>query len=210
MVRLGLIPARAGSERLPGKNTIDLGGKPLIGWTIEAARASAIFDEIIIATNDHAVAAIAEKYKCDVLDRPDEVSQPDSPSLDLVRYVQNKTNSDTITLLQPTSPFRSSEDIVNAHKLFEDRGADTVISIKMANSNLVFALGHADRLRPKENSYMENGALYIVSTKHLQAGGDWYSGLTYGYLMPYNRSIDIDTKYDLEKARALLQGMDGG
>ncbi len=68
MISLGIIPARSGSERLPGKNTIDLGGKPLIAWSIIAAQESAMFDRLVVSTDDHGVAAVAAKYGCEVLD----------------------------------------------------------------------------------------------------------------------------------------------
>lgn len=204
MTSLGLIPARAGSERLPGKNTIDLGGKPLIAWTIEAARESAKFDHLAVSTDDHGIAAVAAHYGCEVIERPKELSQADSASIPVLLHAQQKINCDMICLLQPTSPFRSAKDISNVYRLLQETDGDAVVSVVDAPPDLAFDLGLGNRLRPKQNVVVCNGALYLITTKHLLNRGDWYNGVTYAYLMPKDRSLDIDTMADLEMARSTL------
>lgn len=204
MITLGLIPARGGSERLPSKNTIDLGGEPLIAWTIKAAQKSAMFDRLVCSTDDHAIAAVAAKYGCEIIDRPKDLSTADASSLPVVVHANEKIRADVVALLQPTSPFRSAEDISNAFELMREREADAVVSVSEAPSDLVFEIGHAARLRPKDGTYVCNGALYLITADHLMCGGTWYTGLVYAYRMPKVRSLDIDTKVDLQRAREYL------
>ncbi len=204
MISLGIIPARSGSERLPGKNTIDLGGKPLIAWSIIAAQESAMFDRLVVSTDDHGVAAVAAKYGCEVLDRPKELAQADSDSLSILKHANAQIHSDFICLLQPTSPFRHAEDIVNVYHLLAHNQGDAAVSVTHAPQDLCFDLGLGCRLRPKQNVMVCNGAIYLITTDHLLNRGDWYNGVTYAYLMPKERSLDIDTKADLETARAFL------
>lgn len=203
-MRLGLIPARSGSERLPGKNTIDLGGKPLIAWTIEIARESALFDRVVVSTDDHGVAAVAKSYNCEVIDRPKEIAQADTDSISVVRHACMGMTHGEICLLQPTSPFRSVADLDNSLKLLAATDGDAVVSVTEAPNDLAFDLGLGNRLRPKQNVLVCNGAIYWITAKHLRDGGDWYGGVTYGYPMPKERSLDIDTKADLERARKYL------
>jgi CMP-N,N'-diacetyllegionaminic acid synthase len=204
MINLGLIPARGGSERLPNKNTIDLGGKPLIVWTIKAAQESAKFDRIICSTDDHGIAAVASQYGCEIIERPKELSQADSASISVLEHVETTIHSDTICLLQPTSPFRRSTDIINAYLMLEHTGCDAVVSVAEAPPDLVFDFGLGNRLRPKQNAVVCNGGIYLITTDHLLNKGDWYNGVTYGYLMPKERSLDIDTRADLDLARQYL------
>jgi CMP-N,N'-diacetyllegionaminic acid synthase len=203
---LGLIPARGGSERLPGKNVIDLGGKPLIAWTIEAALKSSLFDALICSTEDHGIAAVATSCGCSVLHRPPSLAQPDSDSISVVKHAVKTSDVSTICLLQPTSPFRTAEDIVSAYTLFHNNGWDSVVSVTDAPEDHVFEIGHANHLRPKmERLYVPNGAIYLITKKHLEDGGTWYTGCNGAYYMPKERSIDIDTRADLENARSHLQ-----
>ncbi len=204
MISLGLIPARSGSERLPGKNTIDLGGKPLIAWTIKAAQESAMFDRLACSTDDHGIAAVAQSYGCEIIERPKELAQADSSSMPVVMHAHDKIRSDRICLLQPTSPFRSPKDIVHVYRLMDYTVADAVVSVSDAPSDSVFDIGFGSRLRPKQGVVVCNGALYLIAADHLLNRGDWYNGVTYAYLMPKDRSLDIDTKADLERARAFL------
>lgn len=205
MIRVGLIPARSGSERLPGKNTLDLGGKPLIAWTIQAAQESAMFTRIICSTDDHGIAAVATAYGCEFLERPKDLAQADSSSLSVVNHLRSQVFADEICLLQPTSPFRSAEDIINACEVMAKCDADAVVSVCEAPADAVFEIGHADRLRPPNHSTVVcNGAIYLIDCEHLLNKGDWYNGISYAYRMPKSRSLDVDTKADLERARKLL------
>lgn len=203
-MNLGLIPARAGSERCPMKNTADLGGIPVIAWAIKTAQESAMFDRLVVSTDDHGIAAVAHKYGCEVIERPPELARPETEMLPVVKHVHSKIECDIIALLQPTSPFRTPEDICSAYDLMKARDADAVVSVTIPDEDLVFDIGHGGRLRPKTGVVVPNGAIYLLTAKYLLSGGNWYTGLTYAYWMPKERSLDIDTKADLELARQII------
>lgn len=204
MTVLGLIPARAGSQRLPRKNLADLGGMPLIEWTINAAIASGLFDTLAVSTDDNEIAAVAAHRGCTLIMRPKDLAKNETEMLPVVKHARAIHPAETIVLLQPTSPFRSAEDILLAYNTFKMFKADSVISVSPAPKALAFEVGHASRLREAKNIVVPNGALYIIDKAHLDTGGDWYDGITYSYLMPKERSLDIDTQYDLDIARMFV------
>lgn len=199
---LGLVPARANSRRCPGKNSEKLGDHTLTGWAVKAARESGICTEIMCSTNDPAIIQICHDIKCPVIERPEELAQPDTPMIKVVRQVAKLMNPDVVILLQPTSPFRTGEDIRQAYELLGT--SDAVVSVTEPPDDLVFEMGFAYRLRPAPCMVVPNGAIYIITADHLKRNGDWYNGLTYAYQMPKHSSIDIDTPLDLEMARALI------
>lgn len=202
---LGIIPARAGSERCPSKNKAPLDGKPLIAWTIEAAQESACFDNLVVSTDDSEIAQISLIRNCKIIHRPPELAQSDTEMLPVVVHAFKQFMADIIILLQPTSPFRTAVDIRNSVRLHADKAGDAVISVTEAPKNNVFEVGHASRLHPARHTVVvPNGAIYLITAEHLLNKGDWYSGITYAYQMPKERSIDIDTKFDLEYARFLV------
>ena len=133
---LGIITARGGSKGVPGKNLKLLAGKPLLAYTIEAARASLVLDRVILSTEDEAIAAAARELGCEVpFIRPAELSRDDTPHLPVIQHasawMQNQGNyqSDVVMVLQPTSPLRTATDITNAIALLESSGADSVLSV---------------------------------------------------------------------------------
>ncbi len=201
---LGLIPARANSVRCPGKNTADLGGRALIEWTILTALKSGVFDTVAVTTNDPVAKEYAIKHNCTVIDRSDRLSQPDTPSLPVVRDVLDRIDCETVMLLQPTSPFRLADDIRAAYALFAPPAMDSLVSVTKAPEMMAFEIGHARRLRPLSLAVVENGAMYLSTSEHLQRGGTWYDGFTYAYYMDKDRSLNIDTQQDLEIARTLV------
>jgi len=135
---VALIPARAGSKRCPGKNTRLLGGKPLIRWTIEAAKASGIFDAIIVSTDDSEIGSIAKQAfhnpigtPCRVIARPAEMATDDAPDILWVRHAleivekwtenYERPHPDAFAILRPTSPFRTAETIKRGWREFQDK-----------------------------------------------------------------------------------------
>ena len=202
---LGLIPAKGMSMRIPYKNLVDLGGRPLIEWTIAAAKESGVCD-VVVSSEDSRIHKVAHLAGVTVLSRPDDLAKSDTPSMDVVRHAVANIPCDLLILLQPTSPFRTAEDIRATIDIFDRTGCDSVVSVTTQldhSGKLTFGFGHAGRLRPKP-CLMENGAIFAITTDALRAGEDWYSGICHGYEMPPDRAIDIDTLADLEEARAIL------
>jgi len=205
MTVMGLIPARYGSQRIPRKNIADLGGIPLIQWTINAAKASGIFDVLAISTDDSEVAEIAKLNNCLLIERPKELARAETEMLPVVKHARKAVPlAEAIVLLQPTSPFRTAEDVKLSYQQLKTYKADSIVSVVSAPQALAFEVGHAQRLREAKNIVVPNGALYLITTEHLDSGGDWYDGYAYAYVMPKERSIDIDVHFDLEMARLML------
>lgn len=205
---LALIPARGGSVRVPRKNLADLGGKSLLQWAVDAANGSKYIDTIVVSTDDLEVLGAATVLGCETLHRAPHLACDDTPMIPVVKEVaHNYRLADVIILLQPTSPFRTSQDIDAAYELFMASNADAVISVTDGPEDYVFEIGHAGRIRRSTNVVVPNGAIYILDVEALSAGHDWYSGITYAYKMPRDRSLDIDTPMDLAMARAVVEGM---
>ena len=216
-----IIPARSGSKGLKDKNIKELNGKPLIAYTIEAAKESKIFDEIIVSTDSEKYAEIAKKYGANVpFLRSRENAGDKAGSWDVAREVISKLDKqyDIVVLLQPTSPLRTSKNIKDAIKLFFDKDADTVCSVCETDhptfwcNTLDENLSMRDFIKkeydlPRQQlpkTYTLNGAIYVCKAKNLD-NLNFYSAKSYAYVMARNSSIDIDDMSDLALAEVLLQ-----
>ncbi len=224
---LALIPARAKSKRLPNKNILPLVGKPLISWTIEAALKSQYIDEIFISTDSPKIVEIAKKYDIYVpFLRPSSLSQDDTPTMDVVRHVieyykENKKDFDYIVLLQPTSPLRREKDVDCAIEFLFQKNADGVISVAETFHSPLWMNTLPEDLSMKDflpkniinkrsqdlpTYYMLNGAIYIGKTnKVLRENTFFLSDNIYAYIMPREKSIDIDDKIDFRLAEILMK-----
>lgn len=208
---LAVIPARGGSKRLPRKNILDLGGKPLLTWTINTAKESGVFDKIIVSTEDDEIGLIAKKENVVWHPRPKVLSGDNIKMMDVVldvvltQEVFENEVYDVIVLLQPTSPFRTAEDIRDSLNLLIKTKGDSVVSVTTAPSDLAFDVGFAQRLRSIPNIVVPNGALYLITHMALEKDVGWYGDFSYGYEMEKDRSLDIDTELDLDVARLIVQ-----
>lgn len=221
-----LITARGGSKGIPRKNLVVVGGKPLIAWTIEAALKSNFVDRVLISTDDEEIAQIAKEWGAEVpFMRPAELAQDNSPHMPVVMHAIDWLNAhesktfEQIVLLQPTSPLRTSEDIDNALNLLLEKKGDSVVSVSEACSHpyLVKRVSEDGRLEdfmPTPSGYLArqhlppayalNGAVYVVRRDVLVERQTFYTNRTYAYLMPAERSLDIDTPWDLHLADLIL------
>lgn len=219
---LALIPARGGSKGVPGKNTRGAGGKPLIAWTIEAGKASRYVDRLILSTDDPSIAAVARQFGCEVpFTRPVELATDKADSMAVVRHALESLPEryDYLLLLQPTSPLRGAADIDAAFEHFVESGAKTCVSVcepdkhpywmvTMAADNTVRHLFPPEQVPTRRQDappiFAFNGAIYIAPADYLAAGGEFIAAGTVGYVMPKDRSFDIDTELDLRLADFLL------
>lgn len=224
---LGLIPARGGSKRLPGKNIRVLGDKPLISWTIVAAKESAVFCDIIVSTDDDAIAEIAQSYGANFLGiRPPHLSSDTASSVDvalyeLERYEATFGEVDALLLLQPTSPFRTSKTIKNSVEVFVAGGGQhPVVGLSPASCHPAwcFRCTH-DSLEPflgweslggrsqdLEPAWTVNGAIYLISPALLRVAGKFLTPNSIPLMMSDLRErIDIDTESDWRDAEKLLE-----
>jgi len=223
---LGLIPARGGSKGLPGKNVLDLSGRPLIAWTIAAALESDVLDSIVVSTDDLTIAAAAIDAGADVpFMRPSPLACDDAPMVDTILHAVDSLAEDgrvydAVMVLQATSPLRSAQDIRDAERLFDPAGGvDSVVSVVQTAHNPLWAntlpedRRMCDFMRPEVSGkrrqdlptyYRLNGAIYLITVEALRRQLAFIGQNTVALVMPADRSVDIDTIIDFEVARALV------
>ncbi len=224
---LALIPARGGSRRLPRKNILPLGGRPLIAWSIEAALAARSVTRVIVSTDDSEIAAVARALGAEVpFMRPPALAGDTASGEAVVLHALDFFEAtgeryDRLLLLQPTSPLRTAEDIDGAARLMSERDAHAVISVCPCDhppewSNTLppdgslrafFRPGvRGTRSQDLPTSYRLNGALYLYDWQHLARQRSLaMDDKGYAWIMPRERSVDIDTALDLRFAEVLLQ-----
>ena len=226
---LAIIPARGGSKGLPGKNIKLLQGKPLIAHTIEQAIKAKNISKVIVSTDDNKIAEIALRHGAKVpFMRPRYLATDTALSVDSYIYTIERLKKETniqienFIVLQPTSPLRTSEDIDKAIDIFYNKEADSVISYteehhpiswhKQINKDLSFTNIFEDKLQNRQDiktTYYPNGAIFIFKFD-LILQKKYYSNKTYAYIMPRNRSVDIDTLEDFEYIEFLMQKRQNG
>ena len=213
---IGLITARGGSKRVPGKNTRIMAGKPMIAWTIEAARASRCLTRVVVSTDDEQIASVAEQFGAETpFLRPPSLATDTSTSLDVLLHCAQELNlprGERFVLLQPTSPLRTATDIDDACALALETGS-AVVSVTPAPHGLkwLYSLDGNGRVSPAPFSfgsdmYMLNGAIYICSVATLLDERTLIpGGSTAAYVMPPERSIDVDEEWEFRLAAHMLE-----
>jgi len=225
MKKLVIIPARAGSKRLPNKNLKLLDNKPLIMHSVDIARKIFNDNEICISTNSTKIKAVVEKSGLHVpFLRPEELAQDTSSTEDVLMHALNWYNHngyepDIIILLQPTSPFRQLKDINNAIAKFS-KGIDMVVSVKEGKANPYFNLyeendsgflkkskkSTCNRSQDCPEVWEFNGSIYIINAAKLKSKGFSNFDKIIKYKIDnYIYSLDIDTEYDWLIANAIIQ-----
>ena len=219
---LAIIPARGGSKRLPGKNIRNLAGRPLIGWTIEAALGSEYIDRVVVSTDSDEIASVSMKYGADVpCIRPDDLASDKSESIDavlhMVEYLEEKGEFyDYVVLLQPTSPLRNAKNINESIELLQKRACDAVISVCKAEhsplwcgtipldgdmSNFLDSSVLNKRSQDLEQYYRLNGAIFLCNVDRLKRERVFLlESSCIAYKMDQNKSIDIDNQIDFDLA----------
>ncbi len=218
---LAVIPARAGSKGLPGKNLLPLGGKPLIAWSIEAALASCYLDQVIVSSEDAEILTTAREWGAATpFVRPAELAEDDTPGIDVVLHAcQVLTGYDYVVLLQPTSPLRTAGDIDQAIERNEECGAPACVSVTKADKSpyWMYYLNDAGHMTPVmdvgqrpslrqalPDAHALNGAVYVARIDWLCRTRSFLTPETVAYVMPRERSVDIDTDLDFKMAEALM------
>jgi CMP-N,N'-diacetyllegionaminic acid synthase len=222
-----IIPARGGSKGIPGKNLRPVAGKPLIAWTVETALAATLLDRVIVSTESLEIADVASRYGAEVpFMRPAELAQDDTPGIEPVLHAalwleENEGyRPDLIMLLQPTSPLRVPEDIDRAIELIQEKSADAIVSVTPAEAHpywmkQIDGSGRMtdfikldqpiDRRQDLPEVYVLNGAIYLARYEVLVKQKTFYTDNTLSLVMPVERSLDIDTPWDLYLADLILR-----
>jgi CMP-N-acetylneuraminic acid synthetase len=211
---LGLIPARGGSKGVPRKNLAPVAGRPLLDWTLEAARRAASLTRVVVSTDDDDVAEAAASVE--VLRRPSALAEDDTPMVEVIRHAIVELAPEVVVLLQPTSPLRTSADIDAVVRLLAESGADCVVSVVAVPHRYrpealmdvvdgrVVARGAARSRQEKPVVFARNGPS-ILALRATRLGEDLYEGDCRAYVMDERSSLDIDTEFDLELADWLLR-----
>jgi CMP-N-acetylneuraminic acid synthetase len=221
---LGIVPARKGSKGIPGKNVQDLGGRPLVQHTLEAARAAKGLAWTLVTSDDPAVLELAEAAGLSALERPDSLASDDASMSDVVSHAllwaeQNLGAVDDLVLLQPTSPFRTAVDVDNALAAYSASARESLISVCVVTQHPMECLllderGHA---HPIETSagvsgsgrqgyprcYFIDGGIYITSVERFRRTGSFSDEASALHEIPRSHGLDIDHPFDLAVARAL-------
>lgn len=215
---LAIIPAKKISKRLPNKNIKLFAKEPLIAHTIKSALKSKCITRVIVSTDCNKIAKIAIKYGADVpFLRSKNLSKNKTTTWEVCRNVieklQIKENKiyESFIYLQPTSPLRSSQDINTAIKKFKKKKANAVVSVNEAKPGFWFKniTSKGVLIRSNKNNkknYILNGSIYVFKTKFIKkTKANEYDNKTFAYVMPQERSIDIDTLYDFKIAELFLK-----
>jgi CMP-N-acetylneuraminic acid synthetase len=223
---LAIIPARGGSKGIPDKNIAMICGHPLIAWTIQAAKAVSEIDRLIVSTDSPIISQVAQQYGADVpFLRPAELAGDDTPSMDVIFHVldhldkMDKYYPDYVLLLQPTSPLRTGTDIRNAINLAIEKNADSVVGVCPVSQHpywmrtisedgilLPFLqLPTASRRQELPGLYLPNGAIYLAHRDWILQKETFFTEQTYAYVMPPERSLDIDEPWDMHLAELILE-----
>ncbi len=219
---LAFIPARAGSKGIKNKNIIDLAGKPLISYTIEAAKKSKYIDRVIVSTDGEKIANIAKEYGAEVpFFRPKELAEDNSNVITSIIYTIDELkninqNYDIIILLQPTSPFRNEHHIDEALEMLINNNLSSVLSVCETDKNptLIRKIDKDNNITPliqtnislrqeMDKYYILNGAIYINYIKDISTDR-YLKDNEYGYIMDKYNSLDIDDAIDLEIANIYI------
>lgn len=225
---LGLVPARGGSKGIPRKNVRDLGGRPLLAWTAEAALGARRLSRVVLSTDDPEIAEIGRRCALEVpFLRPAELALDETPTLPVVRHALlelEKTGGrfDAVCLLQPTSPLRRAADVDACVDLLQSTGADAVISVRPVpaehNPHWVYlpggegflrlATGEAEPIPRRQDlppAFHRDGMVYVTRRDVVIEGNSLYGRRVAAYVAPGSyRSINLDTPEDWARAERLV------
>ena len=211
---LAIIPARGGSKGVPRKNIKEVGGKPLIAWTIEEAKKSKYIDRLILSSENDEIIAVARQWGCEVpFVRPSELARDDTPGIEPVLHAIEAIPEkyDYVVLLQPTSPLRKAEDIDGCIERCIQSEAPACVSVTEPNHNpfWMFTIDSGGQLNPfmqerliarrqdLQKVYALNGAIYVAKREWLEKNRNFISRETLAYVMGRERSLDIDSEHDV-------------
>lgn len=218
---LALITARGGSKGLPRKNVLLAAGEPLVVWTVKAANSAKCVDRVVLSSEDDEIMAVAKAAGCEVpFRRPANLSSDNATSIDVVLHaLEQLPGYEYVVLLQPTSPLRTAADIDSAFALMLETAAPSCVSICEADqtpywmysvdsdSKLQRLLAEMPEIKRRQDlppTYIINGAIYIARIDWLIANKKFIGFETVGYVMPKERSLDIDTIEDFNEFLGMI------
>ena len=223
---VAVIPARGGSKRVPGKNIIDFNGKPLIAWTIEAAKKTGLFEKIVVSTDSEEIAKISKEYGAEVpfLRRTaaDDHSPVSDATLDTILQLEEKGEFfDDVVQLFAVCPLRNSEDILNSYQFFLEKETSFLLScFKFVWMNPWWAVTLNEKQEPSwifkdtfkrsqdlPDLYSPTGAIWIAKVEDLKRDKTFYGKGHIFWEMDWKRAVDIDNYEDLQLAEILNRSL---
>jgi N-acylneuraminate cytidylyltransferase len=224
---IGLIPARAGSKGIPGKNLRSLGGKPLLQWAFEAAKDSGVVERVMLSTDSEEIADMGRKLGIEVpFLRPAELAQDDTPMIAVLKHLiehlrATDTLPDAIMLLQPTAPLRRAAHLKQAGALLIHDDVDSVVGVTEIPQH--YAPHYAMKITPKgqlthylpdsatikrrqdvPKAYSRDGTVYLFRLSTLEKYNDIYGANCIPLLIPSNETLNLDTMEDWELAERIF------
>ena len=212
---IAIIPARSGSKRLKNKNIYKIKNKPLIVYTIEAAKRSKYIDNLIVSTDSKKILNIVNKYGINQYKlRPKKLSGDETETIDVVKYEIRKYKLDKliVILLQPTSPLRLTSEIDKSLETFNIKKLNSLVSITKYNTipkNPIQKDKHKKiknflNSNKKSNNFGLNGSIYIFKAKYMFKNNKLYGKGSYCFETNYSSSIDVDNIDDIEQVKKLI------
>lgn len=219
---IAIIPARGGSKGIPRKNIKILAGKPLVAWTIEAAKKSKYLDRVIVSTEDREIAEISKKYGAEVIKRPEELARDTVPAVPVLEQVidyleENENyNPDIIVLLQPTSPLRFTHHIDESIEILLQGDYDSLLStcffhyfVWRIEKERGVPVNYDFRKRKIRQDikpeYRENGAIYAFKKQNFIEEKTIPCGRVGLYVMPVENSFEIDEDFDFWLCETIIK-----
>ena len=217
---VAIIPARAGSKRVPGKNLKTINGRSLVQLSIDRAKETSLIERIVVSSDDPVILKQAKDAGVERIHRPAPLCTDEASSMAVVKHAIREMDlhdEDELVLLQPTSPFRAAQDIDQAITLRRKTGAPFCISVKQVEEHpqWMYTIDGRGRIRPFLNSHrrearsqdfpalhIPNGAVYVGLVAALLEHETFFTTDTVALVMPPERSLDIDTPWQLELAHA--------
>lgn len=201
---LGVTPARGGSKGLPRKNIRPLCGKPLLAWTIEAAKASTLLDRYVVSTEDDEIAAVARRWGAEVVDRPKELATDEATTLSVLQHVLSVVPAQTLVMLQATCPVRDDGLIDRCIRRFLDTGADSLASGFICKYVEYGTNRQEHRRQEIPGFFYDDGNVYVVRADLIRAG-ERYGAKQERVILDREQNIDIDDEFDFWLAEQVLR-----
>jgi YrbI family 3-deoxy-D-manno-octulosonate 8-phosphate phosphatase len=219
---VAIIPARGGSKAIPQKNIISFCGKPLIAWSIEAARSSRHVSDVYVTTDDAAIAEVSRRFGAKIIDRPAELAtdtaSSESALLHAISEIQKNKKIDAVVFLQATSPLRETSDVDQAIDVFLSEKADSLFSAALLEDFCLWGADDSDQIKSlnfdyknrgrrqdRKPQFLENGSIYIFRPEILQKEQNRLGGKIVISKMPMWKSYEIDSLEDIETCEHFMK-----
>lgn len=222
---IAVIPARGGSKSIPRKNLVPVNGKPLIAYTIEAALKARHISKVVVSSEDEEILTVAEKYGAELINRPPELAtdtaMPEQVVYHAIKELERQGEIfDVLALLQPIAPLRDHDDLDQAFDLFYAKDATALISVyeplhtpyktfKLSKKGFIVGLVNNKypftRRQDLPQAFMPNGAIYIININDFIQTQCLFTSKTTHFLMPLEKSIDIDSLEDIKELEKILK-----